>query len=30
MSKTKRYEVSLLAKGIISEDLYYGIYAQKW
>ena len=30
MSKTKQYEVSLLVKRIISEDLHYGIHARKW
>jgi hypothetical protein len=26
----KQYEVTLMAKGIISEDLHYEIYAQNW
>ncbi|PKK41704.1 hypothetical protein RhiirC2_804721 [Rhizophagus irregularis] len=30
MSKTKQYEVTLLAKRIISEDLHYGIHARNW
>ncbi|CAB5139640.1 unnamed protein product [Rhizophagus irregularis] len=30
MSKKKQYIVTLLAKGIISEDLHYGIYARNW
>ena len=30
MSKTKHYEVTLLDKGIISEDLHYGIHARSW
>src|SRR6266498_463598 len=30
MSKKKQYAVTLLTKGIISEDLHYGIYARNW
>ena len=26
----KQYEVTLLAKGIISEDLHYRIHARNW
>ncbi|PKC58359.1 hypothetical protein RhiirA1_471091 [Rhizophagus irregularis] len=30
MSKKRQYTITLLAKGIISEDLHYGIYARNW